>query len=147
LSAAGNNMYVKMRHALTHAIVHRDECSMRLHSLLYRACQRLRVREERFDQIRRQIHQRLVMLFGNQQTMAGEDRAMIEKSDADVVFKDDTCSDFATRDFAEETCMNSSRHSQPNQGHKRRRISFLSIRFAAATALRIELSVPILNGL
>jgi hypothetical protein len=34
--------------------------------------------------------------------MARKDRAMIEKSDAEVVFKDNPCSDYAARDFAEE---------------------------------------------
>ena len=33
--------------------------------------------------------------------MAGKDRAMIEKSDAGVVFKDDTRSGFAASNFAE----------------------------------------------
>ena len=100
------------------------------------------------SEVRRQIDQSLIMLFGDEQTMTWKDRTMIEKGQAVVVFKDDASSEFAARDFAEQTgLMRLFRHAKNIPAQCRRRISFLSIFFATETAFSIELNVPMRIGL
>ena len=96
-------MHVQVRHTLAHAIIHRDERAVRLHSHLDRARQKLNVTKHRFNQGRGQIDQSFIMLFGDKQAMTREDRTMIEKGQAVVVFKDDASGEFTTSDFAEQT--------------------------------------------
>ena len=95
-------MDVQVGDALAHAIIHRDERAVSLHSHFDRARQKLNVTKDRFNQVRGQIDQRLIMLFGDEQAMTWKDRTMIEKGQAVVVFKDDASGEFATRDFAEQ---------------------------------------------
>jgi len=80
-------MYVKMRHALTDAIVHRDKRAVGLQTRFDSARQKLNIQEERLDQLSRQVDQRFIMLFWNQETVARKDGAMIEKAYAVVVFE------------------------------------------------------------
>ena len=102
LSPSRHDMHVQVRHTLAHAIIHRDERSVRLHSHLDRARQKLNVTKNRFNQGRGQIDQSFIMLFGDKQAMTRKDRPMIEKCQAVVVFKDDASGEFATRNFAEQ---------------------------------------------
>src|SRR5215831_12135955 len=97
-------MSVKVRHALTDAIVHRDKAAVSLHARFDTARQKLRIPEEGPDQLGRQIDQRFIMLFWNQQTMPGKDRAMIQKGYAVVVFEDYARRDGAFRNPTEEAC-------------------------------------------
>jgi hypothetical protein len=103
LPATRYNVHVQVRHTLAHAIIHRNERAVRLHSRLDRARQKLNVTKDRFNQVRGQIDQSLIMLFGDKQAMTWKDRTMIEKGQAVVVFEDDASSEFAARDFAEQT--------------------------------------------
>ena len=97
-------MHVQVRNTLAHAIIHRYERSVRLHSHLDRARQKLNVTKNRFNQVRGQIDQSLIMLLGDEQAMTRKDRTMIEKSQAVIVFKDKASGEFATREFAEQAC-------------------------------------------
>jgi hypothetical protein len=64
-AAARDNVCVQMRHALADAIVHRYECSVRVHGRLDRASEKLRVSEEGPDQVLGQIGKSLVVCFRN----------------------------------------------------------------------------------
>ena len=85
--AARNDVNVKMRHALTDFVVHRYESSVRFHSRFDGLRQELNILEEWFNQITRQVSQRFIVLFGNKKAMARENRAMVKKSDCNVVLK------------------------------------------------------------
>ena len=103
LPATRYNVHVQVRNTLAHAIIHRDKRAVRLHPGFDRARQKLNVPKERFNQVRGHIDQSLIMLFGDEQAMTWKDRTMIEKGQAVVVFEDDASSQFAARDFAEQT--------------------------------------------
>ena len=94
-------MHVQMRNTLAHAIIHRDERPVRLHSRFDCARQNLNVAKDRFNQVCRQIDQSFIVLFGYEQAMTRKDRTMIEKGEAVVIFKDHASGEFATHDFAE----------------------------------------------
>ena len=96
-------MHVQVRDTLAHAIIHPDECAVRLHSRFDCARQKLNVTKDWFNQVHGQIDQSFIMLFGYEQAMTRKDGTMIEKSQAVVIFKDDASGEFAAHDLAEQT--------------------------------------------
>jgi hypothetical protein len=71
---------VEVRHALTHLIVERDEGALRLHRDLHRLRNPSSGREERRDQIVGHGRQRIDVASRDQETVAKEERPMIEES-------------------------------------------------------------------
>lgn len=94
-------MHVQVRDALADSIVNRDKRAFRLHAMLHRANQHLGVSKERCDEMRGEILQRLIVLLGNQQSMAGKKRTVIQESKRNVVFKNDIARQIACDDLAE----------------------------------------------
>jgi hypothetical protein len=91
-----------MRHALAHAIIHSHECSVRFHARFDRPRQSLHASKEWSDLIARKIGQSLAVFFWNDQTMAGKNRAMVEKSERVLVLKDNSGGNAASHDFAKQ---------------------------------------------
>src|SRR5439155_11356863 len=89
LLAPGHDVDVEVRHALADAVVDGHEAAVRLHPVLHRRGQRAGPQEERTDARGREVAERLVMLLGHEQAMAGEDGAVIEERDALLVVEDD----------------------------------------------------------
>src|SRR5438128_12060064 len=69
-AASRHNVRVKMRHALAHAVVHRDEGSVGFQRRLDRTTEKLHIPEEGPDQVLGQIGQSFVVFFRNQEAMA-----------------------------------------------------------------------------
>lgn len=80
-------MYVEVRDALAHAIIGRDERSLRVHRQLDCGGKRARIREQRLKHRIRQVGNCLEMSFGNHETMPGEQRPMIQKRNRVLIFK------------------------------------------------------------
>jgi len=102
LSPPGHDMNVKMRHALADPVVHSHKGSVRLQRRFNGARQKLGVLKKRPRQIGRQIEQSLVMSSRNQQAMTGKNGAMVEESDRDFVFKDQSSVHFAGNDLTKQ---------------------------------------------
>ncbi len=98
---ARNDVDVKVRNALADDVVDCDEAAFRLHGLLHFASELLGIDEKRTYQIGREIEQCWVVGFGNQQDMAGEKRAHVEKGHGDLVFENNFGFDFVGDNFAE----------------------------------------------
>jgi hypothetical protein len=96
-------MDVKVRDALTDDVVNCYEAAFRLHGVLYLAGEHLGVDEKWTDEVSREIEQRWIVGFGNEQDVAGEKRAHVEKGHGDLVFENYFGFDFACNDFAEQT--------------------------------------------
>lgn len=99
---AGNDVDVKMRHALADDVVHGDEGAFSFHGLLHFAGKHLSVGEKRSDQFGGEIRQSGVVRFRNQQDVAGEKRANVEEGHGDFVFENNFGFEIARNDFAEE---------------------------------------------
>jgi hypothetical protein len=89
-SAPGNDMNMQVGDALADAIINGYKRAMGFQALFDRLRQKLRILEERFQQLFREIGQRLVMFPRNQQTVAGKDWAIVQKGDRKIVFKHPT---------------------------------------------------------
>ncbi len=100
--AARDDVDVKMRDALADHVVHGHEAAFRLHHLLNFSSEHLRVQEKRADQRSGQIRQRVIVRLRNEQDVAGEKRAHVEKSHGDFVFENNFGFQFARHDFAEK---------------------------------------------
>jgi len=87
--------------ALTHLVVRGNKGAFGLHSEGNGFRHELSVCEERCDQLRVEIWKRRKMLFGNQENVAGEERAVVKKSDRDVVFEYDVGGSSSINDIAE----------------------------------------------
>lgn len=87
LLPARDDVNVKMRHALTHAVVDRDECPFSPESLFHRACQQLRVGKQRREEPGWKVSQSANVLFGNEEAMPWKDWAMVEKGQGELVIK------------------------------------------------------------
>ncbi len=86
-------MNVQMGNALADPVVDRHKGTIGFHSHFDRLRQELRILEKRFQQLFRQVRQSFVILPGNQQTMAGENGAVVQKGDGNFVFKHQTRQD------------------------------------------------------
>jgi hypothetical protein len=101
---------VKMRNALADAIVNADKRSLCFNRPLNRARQQLSVCEKWTYQGGRQVRERFKVIPGNQQTMTGENRAMIEKRDRRLVREHDGRGNVARNDSAENATLFHSPH-------------------------------------
>ena len=82
-------MHVKMRHALAHSIVDRNERSIGLHGVLHGPGKPLRCGKKWFDQLSRQIAERFIMLARNEQTMPRKERPVIQERERMRILIDD----------------------------------------------------------
>ena len=73
----GNDVDVEVGDALADSVVDGDERAVRVHAQFDRSGQRLDVREQGTDQTPGQVIQGLVVLFGDEQAVAGEDWSMV----------------------------------------------------------------------
>jgi hypothetical protein len=96
-----NDVDVKVRNALADDVVDCDEAAFRFHGVLHFAGELLGIGEEWTHQIGREIEQRRIVGFGNQQDVTGKKRVHVEKGHGDVVFENNFGFDFAGDDFAE----------------------------------------------
>jgi len=101
--APRDDVDVKMRDALADDIIHCDEAAFGLHHLLNFSSEHLRVQEKWADERSGQIRQGVIVRLRNEQDMAGEKRAHVEKSHGDVVFENNFGFEFARHNFAEKT--------------------------------------------
>jgi len=99
---ARDDVDVKMRDALADDVVHGDEGAFCFHYLLHFAREHLSVGEKRADQFGGEIGQSGIVRFRNEQDVAGEKRANVEKGQGDFVFENNFCFEFARSDFAEQ---------------------------------------------
>ena len=77
--ASWHNVYVDMGHTLAHAIVNGYESAFSPQPLFHRPRQTSGHREKPAGQSVRQLNQVLVMVAGNDQAVAGEQRPVIQK--------------------------------------------------------------------
>lgn len=96
-----NDVDVKVRNALADHVVDCDEAAFCLHGLLHFAGELLGIDEKRTYQIGREVEQRCIVGFGNQQDMAREKRTHVEKGHGDLVFENNFGFDFVGGNFAE----------------------------------------------
>ena len=96
-------MAVKVRNALTDAVVHRNERSLRLHGPFHGPCKQLSPCEEWVDEGRREVHESLVVFSGNQQHVTGEHGSDIEESHGYLVIKNEMGRLVSSDDLAEHT--------------------------------------------
>ncbi len=80
-------MDVEMWNTLTNTVVHGHEGTFSFERNFHRKRQKLSILKKRSDQLCRQVGQRFEVFFGNQQTVAGKKRTMIEKSCGDFILK------------------------------------------------------------
>jgi len=104
LFPTGNDMHVQVGDTLADSIIDRDKRAFGLHAMLDRASQHLGITEKWRDERRGKIFERLIMLPGNQQRVAGKKRAMVQKRERDVVFKNDVARHIMRDDLAELAC-------------------------------------------
>src|SRR4051794_30680477 len=95
-------MHVQMRHTLTDTVVNRHERSLRADRFFDRAAKRLRVPEKRLQLRGREICERLHMCPGDEQSVSGEQRPMIEKCERTLIFEDNGCLYTTRSDSAKE---------------------------------------------
>lgn len=95
-------MHVKMWHALADAVIHRHESSVRFHGRFDCARQELHVFEVGLNLLDRQISQSFTVFSGNNKTMTGKNRTVIEKRDGVLVFIDNPGGQVVTDDLAEK---------------------------------------------
>jgi hypothetical protein len=81
-------MDVEMGHALADMVVDGNKGPFGRHADFHGMRNELDVREQGADQIGRKIDQGLVMLLWDQQTVPGEERPVVQKSQGQVVLKD-----------------------------------------------------------
>ncbi len=102
LAFAGDDVDMKMGHALADDVVDSDEAAFCFHYLLHFSGEHLNVSEKRADHGGGEIRQSGVVRLRNQQDVAGEKRANVEESQGDFVFENNFGFHFARNDFAEE---------------------------------------------
>ena len=102
--AAGDDVHVQMGHALAHAVVDGDERAFRSHAALDSVSQLLRVSEERREQIRREVLQRLKVPLGYEQRVARKERAMVQESERQAVFKNNVARRMARDELTKLAC-------------------------------------------
>ena len=100
--AARHDVHVKMRNALADAIVKGHESTLGVHATLDSNGQYLNVGEEGRDQRGGQIGQSFEMIFRDEQTMPGEQRAVIEKRQGVLILEDFGSGSGTLNDFAEQ---------------------------------------------
>jgi len=99
---AGDDMDVQVRHALTHPVVDRHKTPLGAKRALDRSGQQSGIPEEWRDQRGRKIRQRLVVPSRNQEGVAWEEGAVVEKGERQGVFKHDVSLGFAALNFTKE---------------------------------------------
>src|SRR6266511_5933702 len=102
LPPARHDVDVQMRNTLADVVVDGDQGAMSFQALLHSACQQLGVGEQRCDQSKRQIIQRLIVTFRDQQTMPWEKGPTIEKRQRYLVREDVIALLIATDDLAKD---------------------------------------------
>jgi hypothetical protein len=103
--AARNDVNVEMRDALADAIVDGHEGSFGVHPLHDGAGKKLDIQKERADQIIGQVRKRLKVALYDEEAMAGEKRAMIQKCERELVFKNFVAGNAAADDVAERAVL------------------------------------------
>ena len=93
---------MEMRDGLGDDVVHRDEGPLRSARVTNGDRQELSAGEERLDQMRRKVGERLVMLAGNQERVPVEERAHIEECETVLVVEDDVRGRVSGDDPAEQ---------------------------------------------
>src|SRR5918994_2542666 len=89
LPAPRNDMDMQMGHALTDLVVHGNKRSLCFHSAFNRDGEQLRVGEELLNSVGGKIPQRLDVLLGDQQGVAGKQRAVIAKRQRSALLEHD----------------------------------------------------------
>ena len=102
-AASRHNVDMQMRHALADAIVNRYKRPVRIHRRLDGEREKLGILKERRDQLLGQITQGFVVLFRNQEAMAGKNGTMIEKGQRCLIFKNQSGNHLPADDLAERT--------------------------------------------
>jgi hypothetical protein len=96
-----NDVDVKVRDALADNVVDCNEGAFRLHGILHFTGELLGIGEKRTDELSREIEQRWVVGFGDQQDVARKERPHVEKGRGDLVFENDFGFNFASNNLAE----------------------------------------------
>ena len=79
---SGNDVYMQMRHALTHAIIDRNESPLRSQSCFHCHSQQSRVRRQPLQKSGSNFIQRLHVLFRYQQAVAREQWSVIKEGES-----------------------------------------------------------------
>jgi hypothetical protein len=78
---------MEVRNTLADFVVDGHKSSFSFHAGFHGECEKPGVGEKGLDPVVRQIRERLVMIFGYQEAVSRKERAVIEKSQAKIVFK------------------------------------------------------------
>jgi len=93
---------MEVRHGLRNDVVHRDEGALGVHRLAHGNREALGPLEEGFDQLRREIFERLVMVSRDEQGVAMKERTDVEECETDVILEHDVRRLVPGDDAAEE---------------------------------------------
>ena len=101
--AAWHDVDVQVGDALADAVVYRHENPVGPHAALNRPGKQPRTKEQRANQCRRKLLQSFVVLSGNQQAVAGKQRALIQKRQGMLILEDHMGRARTAQNFAEYT--------------------------------------------
>ena len=99
--AARNDVDMEMRDALADAVVDGHEAALGVHALSNGAGKELNIQKERADEFAGQVRDRLEMALYDEEAMAREKRAMVQKCERDLVFKNFVAGNAAADGIAE----------------------------------------------
>jgi hypothetical protein len=99
--APRHNVNVKVRNALAHAVVDSDKSALGAERWFHGAPEQLYDGKDRLHKRFGQILERFNVILGDDEAMAWEQRAMVEKSDTSVILIDDGILVFPLQDGAE----------------------------------------------
>ena len=101
--ASGYYVDVKMRDALTDAVVDGDKCPFGPKSLFDSTRQQLCITKQWPEELCWQVTECGEVLFRNEQAMSWKNRAMVQKRQGDLILKHCGAGHFAANDTAEPT--------------------------------------------
>lgn len=85
--ASGDDVHVKMRNTLAHAIIDGHECTLRLHPLHDRLGEKPGIAEDCGKERIGKIEERFNVALYDKESVAGEERPVIEEGQRNIVLK------------------------------------------------------------
>lgn len=100
-SSARHDMYVQVRHALAHAIIHGHERTFGMHGRFYGPAEQLGIAEESMQGLRGQFRQGFYVCARHQERVARKQGTLVEKRQRSFIFEYHRCRSGAGDDITE----------------------------------------------
>ena len=103
--ASGDDVHVKMRNTLAHTIIDGDEGTLRLHPLHDGLGEKPDIAEDCANELVGKIEERFDVALYDKQSVAGEERAMIEEGQRNIVLKNFEAGNGAANDLTKRAVL------------------------------------------